>query len=248
MSIFTWFKERNIAKTKSQAEKCAKIVTNAKAIKEDRMAAIDFLAQSVDDVELACVGLLGRFDYSLEHGIVDIKEKERAMAGIVRHEKAALPFLKEWINKTNRIAWPLKILLKLGSEEEIKATLLEALNYSEVSFDQSAVDKNYDILCYLRDYQVVDFIPKLSHFMKDTDERVRFSCAEVLLEQDSELVPSILESFLADRSSENTRIHQTVVDAFVAKKWKISVPAEMQEQLREYNIKVASDGTVSLFN
>ncbi len=88
-------------------------------------------------------------------------------------------------------------------------------------FDQSLVDKNYDILCYLRDYDLADFSPKLSHFLTVPDERVRFAAVEALLEQDHNDVPGLVERFLSDTSVENIRIKNSVIDAFVRKDWSV---------------------------
>ena len=40
-------------------------------------------------MDAAVKSLLQRFDYSLEHGIRDTREKETAMKGILRFEKSA---------------------------------------------------------------------------------------------------------------------------------------------------------------
>ena len=51
------------------------------------MGIFEFLAQNVDDANLAVGALLNRFEYSLEHGINDSREKELALSGVVRHGK-----------------------------------------------------------------------------------------------------------------------------------------------------------------
>ncbi|MGE0171757.1 MAG: hypothetical protein AB7T49_03195 [Oligoflexales bacterium] len=203
-----------------KAQKCAKLVKNPKAIREDRWAALEYLAH-IDDPENAIPALLDRFEYSLEHGINDTREKELAMKGIVKYKATAIPYVKEKICKSTRIAWPMKIIQSVSDEPTVVETLKSALNFEDVSFDQSAVDKNYDILCYLRDYQLGQFVPKLSRFVTDLDERVRFACAEVLIEQDNNEVPNMLEHLLSDNTEENRRIKQTVLRAFLEKKWKV---------------------------
>src|ERR671921_526851 len=93
-------------KTK-RVERAAKLITNAKAIRDDRWAALEFLAHGLDNAEEALPALLPRFEYSLEHGINDTREKELAMKGIVRQGERAIPYVKEWLQKTSRIAWPI---------------------------------------------------------------------------------------------------------------------------------------------
>lgn len=202
-----------------RVEKAAKIITNAKAIRDDRWAAIEYVAQDVKAVEEAVPALLPRFEYSLEHGINDTREKELAMKGIVRFGESAIPFVKDWLKTTTRIAWPIKVLNQLGQDKVVIDCLKSALDYGEVSFTQHAVDKNYDILCYLRDYQLHDDIEQISHFLKDQDERVRYAAAEVLIAQESEVVRPKLEPFLGDESSENRRIRGAVSQLYSAKGW-----------------------------
>jgi hypothetical protein len=225
-----------------RVDRAAKIVTNAKAIKDDRWAAIEFLAKNVDNAEEAIPALLPRFEYSLEHGINDTREKELAMKGISRHGEKAIPFLKDWLQKTSRIAWPIKILYELGQDAVVVDSLKAALNYGEVSFTQHEVDKNYDILCYLRDYQLHDLIPQISHFLIDSDERVRYAAAEVLIAQDTDAVKEKLLPFLADDTSENRRIRGAVAQLFIDRQWKVPNPAQFQGGRVTEQVSVGADG------
>jgi hypothetical protein len=211
-----------------RAQKCAKMVKNPKAIREDRWAALEFLAE-IDSPDTAIPALLERFEFSLEHGINDTREKELAMKGIVKYKEKAIPYVQEKIRTSNRIAWPMKIIQLLADEPTVVETLKRALVFEDVSLDQSAVDKNYDILCYLRDFQLGPFVPKLGRFITDLDERVRFACSEVLIEQKNQEVPQMLEPLLSDNSEENRRVKQTVMRAFLENKWKVKDPTVFSE-------------------
>ena len=96
-------------------------------------------------------------------------------------------------------------------------TRCDFLNMSveEVESDQKVVDKNYDILCYLRDFKLTDRGMKFLHFLKEHDERLRFAATEALLEQDSEEVYIELEKYLTDDSSENIRLLQAIAHKFI---------------------------------
>ncbi len=214
------------SRKEKRVERAGKLVKNAKAIREDRWAAIEYLAEGVKESDLAIPNLLPRFEYSLEHGINDTREKELALQGIARFGEESVPYIKSWLQQTTRIAWPIKVLKELGKEDDLIACLKGALNYGEVAFDQAAVDKNYDILCYLREYSLGDELRKLTHFLNDQDERVRFAAAELLINQKSEGVKPDLEPFLKDDSSENRRIRQAVAQAFLDLGWKVSRPEE----------------------
>ncbi|MFW7382037.1 MAG: HEAT repeat domain-containing protein [Oligoflexus sp.] len=224
-------KYRNYQETrrKRRIEKAVKLVKNAKAIREDRWGALSFLAEDLDVAADAVPALLPRFEYSLEHGINDTREKELTLKGIVRFGDEALPFLKDWLRSTTRIAWPIKAIKEIGSEEVVVDTLKQALNFNDVTFDQSAVDKNYDILCHLRDYPLDGYFKEIAHFLQDPDERVRFAAAEALIEQNSDEVKVYLQDFLKDDSSENRRIKQAVVSAFLKHSWQVDTQSEFPE-------------------
>lgn len=219
--IKKYFQERK----KNKSAKLARMIKNKMALREDRQAALEFF-QDGTDLETTIPALLARFEYSLEHGINDTREKELAMKGIVHFGKEAIPLIKEHLQNTHRIAWPLKILEKICDQEsEIVDVLLSALNFGDVVFDQAIVDKNYDLLCHLSGHKRAGLSAKVIHFIKDADERVRFAAAEVLAAQDDQSVASSLEPFLFDDSSENRRIRKSVMDAFIRNHWKVhSVP------------------------
>jgi HEAT repeat protein len=147
------------------------------------------------------------------------------MEGIVAYGADALPHVREHLLVSTRIAWPIKLIKALGDEKDVVEILKSALDFSDVAFDQAKVDKNYDILCHLRDYQLPGFAPTLTHFLKDLDERVRFACTEVLLEQtDDPEVPALLEHFIGDESPDNIRMRQMTIQAFLTRKWVLKHP------------------------
>jgi len=224
VGLFDKFKGYQKNRDERRIARALHTIKNIKAIKEDRMATIDYL-RHMGDAQSAVPVLLQRFEYSLEHGINDTREKESCMEAILGYGAEALPLVREHLLQTNRIAWPIKVLTKLGDENQVVEILKDALDFGDIMFDQGKVDKNYDILCYLVDYQLQDFAPKIAHFLNDADERVRFAATEVLIEQDNETVPDLLERFIADESAENTRIRRSVVEAFLKKGWKIKEPA-----------------------
>lgn len=232
MGIIDSYKNWKQSRQAKKIAKAEKLVKNPKAMKEDRWAALDFLSE-LRQADL-CVGpLLQRFEYSLEHGINDTREKELAFKGIVNCGVEAIPKLREHLEATSRIAWPIKVLREVGEDSMVVETLMAVLNFGEVSFDPNAVEKNYDILCYLRDYPIASDREKLAHFLQDSDERVRHAAVEVMIEQgDNNLAPA-MESFLGDTSSENRRVRQAVIEAYLNHNWKMSDPKIFVAEPRE---------------
>lgn len=223
MGLFDKFKRGG--RDEKKIAKSVAVIKNSKAIKEDRQAAIDYFSD-LGDAGAAVPALLQRFEYSLEHGINDTREKESCMEGILGYGQEALPLVREHLLVTNRIAWPIKVLKALGDESQVTDILKSALDFGDVAFDQAKVDKNYDILCYLVEMKLPGFTSKLAHFLNDPDERVRFAATEVLIEQDDPEVPALLERFLADDSPDNTRLRKSVIEAFLKKGWTVKDPAK----------------------
>ncbi len=225
MGLFDKYKDFRKGRDDKKIARCIAVIKNPKAIKEDRSAAIEYF-KDLGDASAAVPALLQRFEYSLEHGINDTREKESCMEGILGYKGDALPHVREHLLVTSRIAWPIKVLKALGEESQVIDILKSALDFGDISFDQAKVDKNYDILCYMVEYKLPHFVEKLSHFLQDPDERVRFAVTEVLIEQDDAEVPGYLERFLGDESPDNTRIRKSVVEAFLKRGWKLKDPGK----------------------
>jgi hypothetical protein len=220
VGIFTFFKQLKQSQKERSVSKNLKIIQNPKAIREERVSAIEYF-KNLRDLSISVPALLKRFDYSLDHGIHDTREKESAMEGILSFGKDALPLVKEHLLKSTRIAWPIKVIQKLADDKITVNVLESCLFLSDFEFDRDKIDKNYDILCYLRDFPLEDQGKKLLGFLSTLDERLRFATAEVILSQNSLDLAEKLEPFITDTSAENTRIHQVVMDAFVEKGWPV---------------------------
>jgi Holliday junction resolvasome RuvABC ATP-dependent DNA helicase subunit len=224
-------------------EKNSTLVANPKAIREERVGAIEFFV-GLSEAEKAVPALLRRFEYSLEHGINDTREKEAVMAGIINFGEKAAPLIAEHMRTTYRIAWPIKTYKKIADEQQVRAALVACLDFADVALDQHKVDKNYDILCYLHEYQLSEeMISSLFVFLSQHDERVRFAAVEALIEQQAsqQAIARRLEPFLLDRTPENSRIHQAVVQAFLKHSWPLSDRQAFPEGPLGYGLVVTSD-------
>jgi len=212
--ISSWLGERR------KARYC-RAVKNPRAMKEDRWLALTALGE-YDDPQFAVPALLARFEYNLDNGILDTREKDQAMKSLLRYDKeAVLAMARKHLRATDHIAWTAKLLLQLGGEKEVANALLACLDLSDVAFDRAKVDKNYDVLCHLRDFDVSDLSRDIVHFLNDNDERVRFATAEILIKQKADYAAEVLEKFISDDSAENTRLRQSVLAAFIANGWTI---------------------------
>jgi len=245
VSFFDYLKDMFVSTSPSKDLRNANTVKNAKAIKEDRWAALQYF-DGHPDMKTAVEALLPRFEYSLEHGILDTREKELVMKQIVAYGKDAVPIVQDFLKKTSRIAWPIKIIKTLSDDATVADGLFAALNFSDTMFDESQIDKNYDILCHLIDYKIGSRWNKLTHFINDPDERVRFAVIELLMEQPFEEVSDIFEKVMLDQSPDNSRVKQTVVNKYLERKWKIKTPQNFPNGQVVGPVFVAKDFTLEL--
>ncbi len=241
MGLFSNWGQNKQEKNKKRYEKMAKTVANRQLIKEERMAAIEYLA-SENEADEAVTALLGRFTFSLEHGIQDEREKNKAFEGILRHEEAAIEPVTRYLKEAENIAWPAKILAKLVDEDRMIELFKSCLDFEDTSFDLKSTDRNYDVLSYLRDYSVPNYKDKIAHFLTNHDEKVRFAAAECLIEQKYDGITSMLEKFVADTSSENIRIREVVLEYFVDNNLPISEPEKFEDGQVTNSIRVDKKG------
>lgn len=230
MGLFDKFREYQESRRVRRIARAGELICNPKAIKEDRLEAIYFLAHLEEDRVEGVTHLLKRFDYSLEHGIADTKEKELALKGIEQVGPDAVAEVTRHLSTTTSIAWPIKALNLIADDKTVLKSLKSALDFGDTSFNQKAIDKNYDILCHLRDYPLGDDdLKEFGRFLNDSDERVRFAATECVLAQDSEaMAQQLLEPFFHDFTVENSRIHQAVTAGFADKGWKLKDPGALE--------------------
>ena len=243
MGLIQKYRDFVESRKKSKIKKSLVVIKNPKATKEDRDAAIQFFA-GLDDSYLAVSSLLGRFDYSLDHGINDSREKDKTMKAIVDFgEKAVTPVL-DHLKKSTKIAWPLKILTALTDSARVVHALESSLSFGDIDFDQDVVNKNYDILCCLRDYKLSDQGKRLFEFLEAHDERLRYAAVEVLLHQNSEENYKALEKFLLDNSAENIRVKQSVARKFIDLNRKLSHTSDFKVGFMHPDLVVKKDYTL----
>lgn len=242
--VFGMFKDYFAKRKVRQVESAGALIRRKIAIKEERMGAIESMAH-LGNAEIAIPHLLARFDYSLEHGIQDEREKNRTMEGILGYGDEAVAIVRKHLVEKFRIAWPIKILSKLKDQDFIIAALKECLDFENTSFNLNALEKNYDVLCYLRDYHLPGYAEKLSHFLKDPDERIRFAAVEALAEQDDEGIHKMLEPFLSDETSDNRRIREVVVNTFIDKNWSVKDTDLFMDGYVLPGVRIQKDGKIS---
>ncbi len=215
---------------KSKFERHAARAANKRAQAPDRWDSIQFLARQ-GTVE-AAEALLRRFRFRIDPSITDQEEKEAALQGIVAVGPEAVEPVRRFLRQSESIAWPLKCLERLLSEEEVTAELISLLEGMDTEYERDP-DKKIQVLTALEERRDARILAAVSRFLEDVHEASRFHAVSTLLAQleapsvqeaDAEHVRSALLDLL--EKEESVRIRSRILDGFVSRGWSLGERGE----------------------
>lgn len=221
-------------------------LANKHQLSENRYAAAEWLHSDGSDEAIA--GLLKRFGFTYDNSIKDKAEKEYVTKIILSFGERAVPAIKDYINRHENIAWPLRILEKLIPKEDILEFLLSILSEEDATFKDDILEKRLDLLNYLAEFKDPRIVKKTVSFLKDEDEEVRFRAIEVLGEQGDEIAKEPLIEILIN-DEESARVKMRILEVIMGAGWTVSgFKKKVEETLpegyyltREGKIKVRGD-------
>lgn len=205
-------------------EKHAKRAANKRAQNLDRMESLHALAR-MDNAE-AADALLQRFRFRVDPSIVDQEEKDVAFEGVVGLGELAVEPTRAFLQTSDSISWPLKILNRLLGESDVVGVLLELLADMDVEYERDP-EKKIQVIGYLGDRQDARIVQAVRRFLADPNETVRFSTVVAMLGQDvkaedvSEHLIAPLVAALA--SEESVRIRDQIAGAFIERAWNVPI-------------------------
>lgn len=192
-------------------------VGNRRAQKHERWESIQVLAN--DGSEEAIRALLVRFTIRVDPSITDGEEKNAAFQGIVQHGETAVGPVKEFLESSDTLAWPLKILKEIQSEEEVTTTLLELLNGMHTEYERDP-QKKIDVIASFEERTDPRVVEAVVRFLDDMNETVRFHAAGAILYQDEaeQAREALAKAFL---SEESVRVRMRILDGFISHGWTL---------------------------
>jgi len=190
----------------------------------DRQEAIQALAEmaSVEAVEV----LLKRFTFHMDPSITDQEEKDSAFRGILRAGKEAIQPVRAFAAKAESLAWPMKIMHELVSEDEYVEELLRWLSRWDTEYAKF-VDPKVQILAALEEHKHPSIREEVERFIEDVNEPARFHAVSALLAQDDAAAVPALVSLVSDE--ESVRVRNKVGEGLASRGWVI--PAEARDAL-----------------
>lgn len=197
-------------------------VANKRAQKHERWESIQVLA--ADGSEEAIRALLTRFTIKVDPSITDGEEKNEAFVGIVRQGEAALGPVKDFLQSSDTLAWPLKILREIQSEEEVTTTLLELLSTMDTEYERDP-QKKIDLIASFEEVEDPRIVEAVIRFLDDMNETVRFHAVGAILHQPrAEVAKEALTRTLL--KEESVRVRMRILDGFIDHGWTLEQQKE----------------------
>jgi HEAT repeat protein len=192
-------------------------VANKRAQKHERWESIQVLAS--DGSEEALRALLTRFTVRVDPSITDGEEKNEAFLGIVRHGEAALEPVLDFLESSEVLAWPLKILKEIQTEEEVMTTLLELLSKMDTEYERDP-QKKIDVIASFEECKDPRIVEAVTRFLEDMNETVRFHTAGAILAQDEadQALEALSKAFVAE---ESVRVRMRILDGYIEHGWTL---------------------------
>jgi hypothetical protein len=192
-------------------------VANRRAQKHERWESIQVLAS--DGSDEAIRALLTRFTIRVDPSITDGEEKNAAFLGIVGNGETALGPVRDFLQSSDTLAWPLKILKELQSEEEVTSTLLELLSKMDTEYERDP-QKKIDVIASFEERKDPRVVEAVMRFLEDMNETVRFHAAGAILAQDEAGAAheALTKAFLAEESG---RVRMRMLDGYIDRGWTL---------------------------
>lgn len=192
-------------------------VGNKRAQKHERWESIQILAK--DGSDEAIRALLVRFTIRVDPSITDGEEKNAAFHGVVQHGEAAVGPTKDFLVSSDTLAWPLKILKEIQTEEQLTTILLELLGKMDVEYERDP-QKKIDLIAAFEEREDPRVVGAVTRFLEDMNETARFHAAGAIYHQAEaeQAQEALTKAFLAE---ESVRVRMRILDGFIDRKWKL---------------------------
>lgn len=219
MGIFDLFRGTKKDDPKGKANQVAKwgpIAADKRAQNYDRLEALEAMVD-IGTAD-AAAALLRRFTFVIDPSITDQEEKELAFRGILSAGKEAIAPVRAFAQKAESLAWPMRVLKELLSQEEFVEELLEWLSRWDTEYAKF-VDPKLQLLAALEEYRDPKIAEAVEPFLEDASEPARFHAVATLLAQEGEDRKTSLLSAL--KGEESVRVRNKIAEGFVVNGWVV---------------------------
>jgi len=127
--------------------------------------------------------------------------------------------VRDFLDSSETLAWPLKILKELQSEEEVTTILLELLAKMDTEYERDP-QKKIDVIASFEERKDPRIVEAVTRFLEDMNETVRFYAAGAILAQDEAdaALEPMTKAILAE---ESVRVRMRMLDGYIERGWKL---------------------------
>lgn len=205
---------------KSRLDKAVKTATNPYTQSVERYAAMEQLL--ADGSEDSLVGLMRRFTVVSTKSIEDEEEKGWVYRQLSGLGPKVLPATKRFCLEHENIAWALRIIEDVADEAQ-EWDMLDALLERHPPGYERDPSKKIQLLTHVAEIEDPSVAEILGRYLEDTDEGVRFFCAEQLLDIGNEAKSKEqLVARLLDDKEDSLRLRTKILDGLADHGWDVS--------------------------
>ncbi len=217
MSLIDWFSREK--REERAFDKAMRNVLRRTRAKDERMdEPIQYLADI--GTEAALLGLLRRYDVTIQSESMDRFEKELIYALLVEKGATAIPPIRTFLGESENVTWAIQALRSIVSEDQVVGILMDVLG-EEVGKDTFKPDKKVRLLELLEDHIDPRVPPVAIGALGDFDETVRFRAVELLFAQGDDVAREPMLALLTDEEEESQRIKKRILMGFVELGWTV---------------------------
>lgn len=204
-------KEKSLQKTIEKA-------TNKLAQQPDRWGALEKLKE--DGTEEALFGLCKRFGVTSMKGVEDEAEKHWVVNALVEKGMGSFNSVKRYMKGAEQLGFPLKVLERIADHDMIMKVVDETFASEPPGYVRMP-DRRIDLIKWFTEWKDAtddEIIPRVTPYLPDFDENVRFTVIEGLARCAPEKTVNYLIDALVRPEEESGRIRRTVVEVLERKK------------------------------
>ena len=198
-------KERSLQKTIEKA-------INKLAQQPDRWAALEKLRE--DGSDEALYGLCKRFGVTSMKGVEDEQEKHWVVDVLVEKGGASWAPLTRYMKSAEQLSFPLRVLERIGDHDKTIKIIDEILATEPPGYARFP-ERRIDVIKWFSEWKGAtedEVIERLTPYVSDFDENVRFIAIESLSTRDPKKFVGILIDALVRPEEESGRIRRTIIE------------------------------------
>lgn len=197
---------------------------------EDREISARWLAENASPNAL--LALCARLDVKLENQLKDASEKELIYALLAEQGQKAIPSVIGWLKQCKAIATPLRLLEDLSGQRKAIEVVYELLAV-EAERDDFKADRKKKLLVWLANITDEGAIEAALPFLDDFDEGVRYSAAEVLINQQDDAALAPLLERMNNPEEDSNRLRVRIAEVFATRRWTVDGAEGLADKLPE---------------